>query len=143
MIKYILVLSLFFVSISSNSQILISLLLGDKLNSDGLEFGLEGGVNWASVSGFETKDYARKWNMCFYFDIRIKNQWSIYTGTLVKSELGVANLTDKDLQTLNVDFVKFQDGSRIEGSYHHKMDYFLVPILLKYLVKERKRLLLK
>ena len=44
-----LVLILFLVcGFQAQSQILLSLLFGDKLNSDGLEFGLEGGFNWAS-----------------------------------------------------------------------------------------------
>ncbi len=81
----------------AQSQILITLLLVDKLNSDGLEFGLEGGMNWTKISGLETADYARKWNLGLYFDIRIKNQWSLYTGVQVKSNFGVDGLTDTDL----------------------------------------------
>ncbi|MCD4788577.1 MAG: hypothetical protein K8R37_01155 [Bacteroidales bacterium] len=48
--KYLLIIAFLFVGISSQSQILISLILGDKLNSEGLEFGLEGGFNWSNVS---------------------------------------------------------------------------------------------
>lgn len=122
------------IGFTAQSQILISILLGDKLNSDGLEFGIEGGVNWTTISGLETKEYANKWNLGFYFDIRIKNQWSLYTGVLVKSNMGIDGLTDYDLLTLKVD--KFIiDGQENTGSYSHKMNTFLVPALIKYKFK--------
>jgi len=116
----------------AQSQVLITLLLGDKLNSDGLEFGLEGGINWTTISGLETKEYARKWNLGFYFDIRLKNQWSVYTGVLVKSNMGVDNLSDKDLILLNVSNPYAEE---VEGKYSHKMNTFLVPVLFRYKFK--------
>ncbi len=135
--KYLLILTFLFVSMESQSQVLISLLLGDKLNSDGLEFGLEGGFNWTNISGMETNDFARKWNLGFYFDIRMKNQWSFYTGVLVKSNMGVDKLTDNDLDFLKATIYKdFDDpNQRAEGDYSQKMNYFLVPALAKYTFK--------
>ncbi len=119
----------------AQSQVLITLLLGDKLNSDGLEFGLEGGINWTTISGLETKEYARKWNLGFYFDIRLKNQWSVYTGVLVKSNMGVDNLSDKDLLLLNASKVEDLFDEEVEGKYSHKMNTFLVPVLFRYKFK--------
>lgn len=37
-IKYILLLAVLLLGISSHSQVLLSIIFGDKLNSDGLEF---------------------------------------------------------------------------------------------------------
>ena len=79
--KIYLIVSLLFVSATINSQVLLSLVFGDKLNSDGLEFGLEGGVNWSDVSELGTKSLAN-FNLGFYFDIRLKKQlesrhWSL------------------------------------------------------------------
>lgn len=120
---------------TSQSQVLITLLLGDKLNSDGLEFGLEGGLNWTNISGLETKDYARKWNLGFYFDIRLKNQWSIYTGVLVKSNFGVDKLTDGDLITLGATNYNNLDTIPLTGDYSQKINSFMVPVLIKYKFK--------
>lgn len=135
--KYLLITAFLFVSIESQSQVLISLLLGDKLNSEGLEFGLEGGFNWTKISGMETNYLARKWNLGFYFDIRMKNQWSFYTGVLVKSDMGVDKLTDNDLKFLEATIYKdFDDPNLLaEGDYSQKMNYFLVPALAKYTFK--------
>ena len=133
--KFILIISLFFISITSQSQVLITLLLGDKLNSDGLEFGLVGGGNWSTISGFETKKSLSTFNLGFYFDIRIKNQWSLYTGVLVKSNLGVNDFTLNDLSVLDADIYKNIDSIDVVGTYSQHMNYFLVPILLRYKFK--------
>ena len=135
--KIIIIIALLFAVTQSQSQILITLLLGDKLNSDGLEFGLEGGLNWTQITGMETKDFSRKWNLGFYFDSRMKNQWSLYTDVLVKSNMGVDKLTDNDLEFLQATIYTddSEENKRLEGDYSQKLNYFLVPALVKYKFK--------
>ena len=134
--KYILIIILLIAGAVAQSQVLISLLLGDKLNSEGLEFGLEGGLNWTNISGMETKNFARKWNLGFYFDIRMKNQWFLYTGVLVKSNFGVDKLTDGDLKTLGAtNYNSIDDTIPLTGDYSQKINSFMVPALIKYKFK--------
>ena len=128
--KITLILVLLFGYFTANSQVLISLLLGDKLNSDGLEFGLEGGLNWSTISGFESEQYSRSFNLGFYFDIRIKKQWSLYTGTLVKSKSGIDQFSVNDLTLLNA-----RTYSET-GEYKQVVNAFLVPVLLKLKIKK-------
>ena len=130
--KHLLIIVFLFFGIGSQSQVLITLLFGDKLNSDGLEFGLEGGFNWANISGLESHKYARKWNLGFYFDIRLKNHWFLYTGVLVKSNMGIDNLTTNDLDTLGATRYMGNDGQFLDGEYSQKLNYFMVPVLAKY-----------
>ena len=130
--KKILLISLFVLSgIGAHSQVLITLLFGDKLNTPDLEFGLEGGGNWSKISGLEANSFEPNWNLGFYFDFRIKNQWFFYTGVLVKASLGVNKLTTADLNLLDAT-VYFE-----KGDYAQKMNYFLVPALIKYRFKNR------
>jgi len=137
--KKILLGFLIIFSVQAKSQVLITLLLGDKLNSEWMEFGLEGGLNWATMTGFETNAYAQKWNMGFYFNIRVQEQWSIYTGVLVKSNLGISKLTDNDLNVLGIKKLRYPDSTNptapsgfIEGDYGHKINTFQVPVLMRY-----------
>ena len=131
--KKLLLITMFaLIGYSANSQVLITLLLGDKLNSPGLEFGLESGANWSKVSGIDADEFLATFNLGFYFDIRIKNQLSLYTGVLVKANSGVEKMSDNDLTKLGATFYKDQTGARVEGDYRHRMNYFWVPILLKY-----------
>lgn len=111
------------------SQVLISLLFGDKLNSDGLEFGLEGGLNYANITGLESNQLISNLYLGFYFDIRLKDQWSLDTGVMVKSTLGNDELTDDDLDFLQVEI------NEEEGEYSQKISYFIVPALVKYKFK--------
>lgn len=134
--KYLSILVLLFiVGLTAQSQVLITLLLGDKLNSESLEFGLEGGLNWTKISGMDTKAYARKWNLGFYFDIRIKNQWSLYTGVLVKSNYGVNKLSDSDLVSLGATNYNNLDTIPLVGDYSQKISSFMVPVMIRYKFK--------
>ncbi len=130
--KILILLILSFGIYAAQSQVLISLLLGDKLNSPDLEFGLEGGGNFSNITGLETKKFALDWNLGFYFDIRIKqSHWWVYTGVLVKAKLGSGKLTENDLSFLKTDI--YTD----KGDYYQKINYFLVPILAKYRFNNR------
>jgi opacity protein-like surface antigen len=129
--KTILVFVAMLFGFTMHSQILLSILFGDKLNSDGLEFGLEGGFNWSDISDLEANKRLSSFNLGFYFDFRLKNQWNIYTGVLVKSKLGTNELTSNDLDFLGI------EPYETSGTYSQKINYFLVPALLKYNFQNR------
>ena len=127
--KIIILLGLIMISSAAQSQVLITLLLGDKLNAPGLEFGLEGGYNWSKLSGMESSKHLSSFNLGFYFDITMKDQLSLYTGVLVKSKMGLAHLSPNDLEFLQTDVYSE------EGQYSQQISYFLVPALAKYKFK--------
>ena len=124
--KYLFILIFLVMGAEGQAQVLISLLLGDKLNTGQIEFGLEGGYNWSKIGGMDSDKYYSKWNLGFYFDIRIKHSWYINTGVLVKSNLGTGNLSENDLAFLKADTYD------AEGEYSQVTSDFLVPILIKY-----------
>jgi len=124
--KYLLILGFIFLGFFAQSQVLISLLLGDKLNSPDLEFGLEGGVNFTNIAGFEDTKSLPNFNLGFYFDIRMKKNLYFYTGVQVKSNFGMRNLSDSDLEYLEAEI---EDE---EGKYSQKISAFMVPILANY-----------
>lgn len=113
------------------SQVILSLLFGDKLNSESLEFGLEGGLNWSNISELNSSQRLSSFNLGFYFDFKLKNQWNLYTGVLVKAKLGIDKLTDNDLTLLGI-----ETYDEI-GTYSQKINYFIVPALIKYNFQNR------
>lgn len=129
--KNLLISVFLFLSIGMQSQILITLLFGDKLNSEGLEFGLEGGMSYSTIAGLESNNMESNFFLGFYFDILLKNQWSLETGVMVKSTLGNDDLTENDLDFLGVSI--YDDET--EGVYSQKSGYFIVPALIKYKFK--------
>ena len=115
--------------IQARSQVLLTLLFGDKLNSDKLEFGLSGGVNFSNISNLpdspDTKALAG-FHLGFYFDIKITEPLFIHTGVIVKSPLGARNLTPYDVGDDDLDSISH------EASVNRVFRQFTVPILLRY-----------
>lgn len=115
---------------AANSQVLISILLGDKLNSGKVEFGLDGGLNWSTIHGLPGANNLTGFNLGFYFDIKLKNPaWMVNTGVIVKSPLGADDLPVYSLNDPHLDSV-FSGGS-----VTRKLRYFNVPITMKYKFK--------
>ncbi len=111
-------------------QVLISLLLGDNLNTGKIEFGLDGGVNFPDIRGLEDGSMKANFNLGFYFDIKTKNpNLMIHTGVLVKSSLGSSGLPVYSLNDADLDNVF------ANGEVRRKINYFNVPIGLKYKFK--------
>lgn len=109
------------------SQILISLLLGDKLNSGGIEFGLDGGINFLNQSNTPGAEYLPDWNLGFYFDFKLRNpHLFVHTGVIVKSKMGASGLDPYDLGN------NFLDSTFIGGTVDRKINYFNVPAMLRY-----------
>ena len=111
----------------SQSQILISLLLGDKLNTGNIEFGLEGGYNRSYLSGIDEAKGMGNFHLGFYFDFRIKNDWLLNTGVRVKSNSGATKITPYSLDDHELDSVFLYDLN-----VNRKIGYFYVPIHIKY-----------
>jgi len=130
--KIITLFALLLLGFTSHSQVLISMVFGDKLNSDGLEFGLEGGYNFSDISGLDADKSLSSFNLGFYFDFRLKNQWNLYTGVLVKAKLGDEKLSSEDLA-----FLEITPNSEEDGTYSQVINYFVVPALLKYNFENR------
>jgi hypothetical protein len=110
----------------SQAQVLISLLLGDKLNSGKVEFGLDGGVNYATLRGLKGAHYEPNFNIGFYFDIKLKNpSWMVHTGVIVKSTLGAGRLDPYSLGNTDL------DNAFADGEVERRINYFNVPIMIK------------
>lgn len=131
--KSLIVIFTFFCISSLQSQVLISLIFGDKLNSPFLEFGLEGGINLSDISKLESSGMNPGFNLGFYFDVRSKKNpaWMINTGVIVKSPMGARHIPVYSLDDVNLD-------STFEGgTVNREIRYFNVPILIKYQFKNR------
>jgi len=125
--RYVLITILSFACHHSDGQVIISLLLGDKLNTGQIEFGLDGGVNFPSLRGLPGGNSKGAFNIGFYFDIKTKNPaWLIHTGVLVKSTLGESNLPVYAVGDPNL------DNAFADGQVQKKINYFNVPFMMKY-----------
>ncbi len=128
--KFFLIIWLLLTTTISNSQVIISLLLGDKLNSGKIEFGLVGGVNWSTIKNLPESNASTSFNLGFYFDFKLKHSsWMLNTGVIVKSPMGA-----KDLPLYSLEDT-YLDSAFAGGSINRKLRYFNVPFTMKYTFK--------
>lgn len=112
-------------STAVKSQVLISLLFGEALNTPKIEFGLVGGLNQSYIGDIENAEGLNNFNIGFYFHINLVNNSYISTGCLVKSEVGAAGMNPYLLN--NESFDSLYAG----GSLTKKIHYFYVPIMFQ------------
>lgn len=127
--KYITAFILILITSGVYSQVIISLVFGDKLNSPGVEFGLECGYSWSTISKLESNRRLSTFDLGFYFDIRMKNHLYLNTGLLIKSKMGAAKLTENDLIFLETN--TYEE----DGDYNQVLNYFILPVLARYRFK--------
>ena len=127
---------IFIVSHLAQSQVLISLIFGDKLNSPTLKFGLDGGANFSTLSNISGSKYHTGFNLGFYFDFLLKKDkpWYLHTGVLVKSPMGADGLSPYHLNNADSTYL---DTLFANGSVDRRLSYFNVPVLIRYSFNKR------
>jgi hypothetical protein len=112
----------------SQGQVVIALIFGDKLNSDKLRFGIDGGVNFSNISNVGPSKYSDGFNLGLYFDLLLKKDknWWIHTGVLLKSPMGAHGIQPYPIS----DTALYQQLD--SGPINRKLRYFNVPILVRY-----------
>ena len=114
-------------------QVLISLLFGEALNTDKIEFGLVGGFNRSWIYDLEDSKGLNNFNIGFYFHFMLKNNPNSFlsTGVLVKSNVGASGMPTYPIGEADFDSV-FADGELTK-----QINYFYVPILYQQRFKNR------
>ena len=106
-----------------HSQVIISLLFGEALNSEKVEFGLAGGFNYSYFRDNAEANALRNFNLGFYFHLLMKNKSYLSTGVMVKSSVGASGMSTYPIG--DEDF----DNIYENGSLTTRINTFYVPIL--------------
>jgi len=114
-----------------NGQVLISLLFGDALNTEKIEFGLIGGLNRSYVRTISDAEGMNNFNIGFYFHIQTMKNSYLSTGVLVKSNVGATGMP-----TYSIGDPDFDDVYS-EGVLTKKIPVFYVPILFQQRFNQR------
>jgi hypothetical protein len=118
-------------SATVNAQVLISLLLGDALNTPKIEFGLEGGMSRSYINSISISDPINNFDLGFYFHILMKNNSYLSTGVKVKSNVGATGMDVYSMDDPDFDAV-FEGGTLTK-----KIPGFYVPILFHQRIKQK------
>lgn len=123
---YLLLLAVFLCGASPlKSQVLISLLFGEALNTPKIEFGLIGGWNRSNIYDIEESEGMNNFNLGFYFHIAMLKNSYLSTGVLVKSTVGATGMP-----TYPTGDPEFDDVYE-NGTLTKQINYFQVPILFQ------------
>jgi hypothetical protein len=97
--KKIILLSLFTILLISTarSQVLIALLFGDKLNTPNIEFGLNVGGNFSTITNYPEAKFTTGLNLGLYFNFKLSDHFYLHPEMLFKNQLGSRGVDDRDL----------------------------------------------
>lgn len=110
---------------TGKSQILISLLFGESLNSPNIEFGLSGGMNRSNIYTLDDAKPMNNLDLGFYFHILLKNNSYLSTGVHVKSQVGATDMPTYSIGDQDFDEV-YQNATLTKT-----IPAFYVPILFQ------------
>jgi len=105
------------------AQVLISLMFGEALNTDRIEFGLEGGMSRSYLNDIEGSKGLNSFDLGFYFHIMLMECSFISTGVHVKSTLGATGMPTYPIGDTDFDSI-FQGGTLTK-----KIPVFYVPVM--------------
>lgn len=110
----------------SQSQILISLLFGDELNSENLEFGLTTGMSFSNISNIDNSINKNTIPLGLYFDIKLGKHLLLNPIVLLKSNSGAQSISPYSVGDANL------DALLASADVRRNLDYINTMILLKY-----------
>lgn len=110
-------------SLTPKAQVLISILLGDKLNTPKIEFGMVGGLNRSFLNDISGSEGLNHFNLGFYFHINLKNNSYLSTGVTVKSNVGATGMPVYSLGNADFDTI-YKDGTLTK-----KISCFYLPVM--------------
>jgi hypothetical protein len=130
-LKLTLVFFMMTIPFCSQGQVLISLLFGDALNTDKIEFGITGGMNRSDLRGIEDAQALNNFNLGFYFNILLMENSYLSTGLLVKSNVGARGMATYPLGDPGF------DGIFEGGALTTKISYFYIPVMWQQRIQSR------
>jgi hypothetical protein len=110
-LKRIVVLAIcYFTTVPTHSQVLISILFGDKLNTDKMTFGLVLGNAWNSLTDYPTVDAQSNLNLGIFLTFKLKERLFLQFDALAKYKMGAKGLPVYTLGDATLDTI-YQHGS--------------------------------
>ena len=122
---------LFLITGTARSQVILSLIFGDKLNSDELMFGLHLQYSWNNLSNMEPSSSLKKFNLGLFLTYKLNDKWQINTEPMAKYSRGASGMTPYTLGDPAL------DATYTGGSFTRTAGYVGLPITARYLIAER------
>ncbi|MGB0403601.1 MAG: porin family protein [Salibacteraceae bacterium] len=134
MIRVIFSILFLTITYNSQSQIIIGLLFGKKLNNDKLKFGVNVGLNYGTINSFKT-DYSKiGLNLGLFLDIKLTDDLILSPEFFAINETGGRNIPKYSIDNGVIDM------ALNEASVKRTLKYISLPVILKYNIYKGIRL---
>ena len=82
---------------TANSQVLIALVFGDKLNTPNIEFGLNVGGNLSTLVDHPDAKYKKGINLGLYFNFKMGEHFYLHPELMFMNQMGTRGVDNRDL----------------------------------------------
>ncbi|MHC1778011.1 MAG: outer membrane beta-barrel protein [Lentimicrobium sp.] len=110
-------------AVNLKAQVLISILLGDKLNTPKIGFGMVGGLNRSFLNDISGSEGLNHFNLGFYFHVNLMDNSYLSTGVAVKSNVGATGMPVYSIGNADFDTI-YKDGTLTK-----KISCFYLPVM--------------
>jgi len=124
--KILIIIISIFIYNTASSQVLIALIFGDELNGERLEFGLNVGENFSTLSGVPDVTYRHGFNIGLNFIYKINNRLHLNPALFFTYPMGAKKIPIYDTPDTNLN--KVLTNAEID----RKLTYFNLPVTLRY-----------
>jgi hypothetical protein len=118
-------------SLHARSQVILSLLFGDKLNSDELLFGIHMHYSWNSLSATDPSSSLKKFNLGLFLTYKVSEQWQLNAEPMAKYQRGAAGMEPYALDDPQL------DATYAGGEFSRTVGYVALPITTRYVMAEK------
>ena len=114
-------------AVPAKSQVLMSVIFGDKLNSKELSFGLHANYSWNTLSATDNQKALTSFNFGLFFTYHFNQHWHANLEMLAKYKRGADGLSAYDLQNDSLNNL-FKDGN-----VKRQIGYLSLPMTIQYM----------
>lgn len=124
--KTIIILGLILTYQTMNSQVLIAILFGDKLNNDKLEFGLDLGLNYSQITNLTPSTGQYGFNLGLAINYKLSDRFFFSPSMYYTFPMGVRNKSIELTTNSNLDTLL------TTSSVSRKLTSITIPLAFKY-----------
>ena len=116
---------------SAKSQVIMSLIFGDKLNSDSNMFGLHIDYSWNNMTELGESNAMTNFNLGLFFTHKFENKWQVNVDMLAKYRRGASGIPAYDLGDDNL------NDYYGDTEFTRSIKYLSLPITMRYELPQR------
>lgn len=112
-----------------HAQVILSILFGDKLNSDELLFGIHANYSWNNLTGTHPSDASRNLNLGLFFTYKFNDHWMGNLEAMAKYQRGAKGLAVYPTGDESTDQLF------AEGTVERRISYVGLPMTVQYMTR--------